>query len=159
MPTIPLHPAMVHLPLGLALVLPFIALFVAAGMWRGASGLRSWLGVVALQALLVGSALGAVRTGEEEEGRLAHLLPHDVLHEHEEAGEAFLYVGAGVLVLCIAAALFARRPRTMRWLATISGAAMIATAALGVYAGKLGGELVWVYGAANAGPEQPGPGD
>lgn len=158
MPTVPLHPAMVHLPLGLALVLPFIALFVAAGMWRGASGVRAWLGVVALQALLVGSALGAVRTGEAEEERVEHLVPHDALHEHEEAGEAFLYVGAGVLALSLAAAAFARRPRTMRWLATLSGAAMIATAALGVYAGKLGGELVWVHGAANAGPVQPGPG-
>lgn len=159
MPTVPLHPAMVHLPLGLALVLPLIALFVAAGMWRGVSGLRSWLGVVALQALLVGGALGAVRTGEAEGGRVEHLVPHDALHEHEEAGETFLYAGAGVLVLCIAAALLARRPRAMRWLATLSGAAMIVTAALGVYAGKLGGELVWVHGAASAGPVQPAPAD
>lgn len=43
----PLHPALVHVPLGLAVLLPLLTAGVAWAVWTGRLPIRAWLAVVA----------------------------------------------------------------------------------------------------------------
>ena len=143
----PLHPAVVHFPIVLGIVLPILA---AVTLWRMHDGarLRTW-GVVVLVAVLTWvSAFVAGRTGEQEEERVeAVLVSEDPLHEHEEAAEMFLLVSgivAGVALLGFAPGLVGR---SARLLALAGGALGLAAVAR---TGLLGGELAYQHGAAAA---------
>jgi uncharacterized membrane protein len=147
---VPLHPALVHIPLGLAIVLPLIALGITVAIARNWLAPRSLVIVVALQALLLGAGFAALKTGENEEDRVERIVPERALHAHEEAAERFL-IGAGMsLAVGIAGLFFLRRPRTLPWIAAAATVATVAAAALAVKVGKPGGELVYVHGAAAA---------
>ena len=49
--SLPLHPAIVHLPLGLAFVIPALAVGFAWALWKGRTGPRAWVSIVALQGI------------------------------------------------------------------------------------------------------------
>ena len=51
----PLHPAVVHLPLGLAVVAPAAALLVALAIRQSRLPLRAWTGILVLQAVMMAS--------------------------------------------------------------------------------------------------------
>lgn len=59
MTALPLHPAVVHVPLGLAFVMPALALGFAWALWTGRVQPRAWLALVALQTHRVGIAVSA----------------------------------------------------------------------------------------------------
>src|SRR6185312_4888890 len=61
---VPLRPAIVHMPIGLALVMPLIAFAVAVAIQRGAFARRVWTLVVGLQVTVVASALVATWSGD-----------------------------------------------------------------------------------------------
>ena len=88
---LPLHPAIVHLPLGLAVVMPLLATGFAWALWTGRVRPRAWLAVVALQALLVGSGLFAIKTGGAEEDRAEAVVQKGAIHQHEEYAEQFVW--------------------------------------------------------------------
>ena len=73
MPSLPLHPAIVHLPLGLAFLMPALALGFGWALWTGRIRARAWIAIVALQAVLLGGGLAAMNTGEREEDRVETL--------------------------------------------------------------------------------------
>jgi predicted small integral membrane protein len=50
---LPLRSAVVHLPLGLAVLTPLLGAGFAWAVWTGRIGVNAWWAVVALQALLV----------------------------------------------------------------------------------------------------------
>jgi uncharacterized membrane protein len=143
----PLHPALVHLPIALAILVPFLALLAALAIARGFGDRSLWAGVVLLQVLLAGSGWIAAETGEDEEERVEEIVGHDAIHEHEEAAERLVWLAA--LAVPLAAAGMAR-----------GGAGAVArglhvAAALGILAaawtvGESGGELVYRHGAAGA---------
>lgn len=143
----PLHPAVIHFPIVLALLLP---IFAAAALWairRGVSSTRAWAVPVAVAAALTLSSLVAVRTGSAQEDRVESVVSESVLHDHEEAGERFLVL-AGVLTLVMAAGLLAGRPGTAaRAVGTVGAVALVAAA---VQVGAAGGDLVYRHGAASA---------
>lgn len=151
----PLHPMIVHLPLGLAVVVPLIALGVLLYSFK-----RQWLApmwgiVVLLQLLMVGGAFIAMETGEDEEHVVDRVVPHDALEHHEEAAEFFSYAALAVLLLGAAALIpMSQRKRQAVGAATVAGS--VAVALIGFEAGKHGGELVYEYGAAQAYVKQPG---
>ena len=70
------HPKVVHLPMALAVLMPLIAGGVLFAWWRGWLDRRTWVGVVLLQAILVGSAAVAMNTGEKEEDRVEEIVAH-----------------------------------------------------------------------------------
>jgi len=153
------HPKLVHLPIGLALLMPFISAFLALGWWRGWFTLRLWGLAVALQALLVGSTYLAMEAGEEEEDRVEAFVSHDLIHEHEEAAEGFMASSVVVLVL-MGAGLGLGRRRGGLPLAAAGVLGAFISAGLAGRAGELGGELVYRHGAASAyvgdGADAPG---
>ena len=148
MPDIPLHPAIVHLPLGLALVMPLIAAAFAWARWKGRAGRLGWSLAVLLQALVLVGGKVAEETGEDDEHRVEEVTGHAPVHEHEEAAERFVLAAAittGVFVVTLALGGAAAH-----WLSLLAVLATLAVAGLGLQAGKLGGELVYHHGAAKA---------
>ena len=143
----PLHPAIVHVPLALAALMPLAAAAVALAVWRGWLPARSWSLVVLLQLALVGGAWLAVETGEGDEERVEDVVKESVLETHEERADAFLWIAAAGLVVTGVGLLGGR--------AGAFGRAVAVAAALGVLVaairvGESGGELVYRHGAANA---------
>ncbi len=143
----PLHPAVVHLPLALAMLSPFVALAAVIALARGWLPVRAWIIVVLLQALLLGTTWAALETGEEEEERVEKIVGADPIEAHEEAAEKLLQAAvAGLLVS--AAGLLGGSPGRYARLASVATGAVVLAAAMN--AGHLGGELVYRYGAAEA---------
>jgi len=145
---VPFHPAFVHIPLGLALVLPLVALGVTIALWRAWMPPRAFWLVVALQAIVFGAGFVALETGETESERVESVVGEAPVKIHEEAAERFM-VGAGVsLAVGIAGLFLTKRTKALRWVAAGATAATVATAGLALATGKAGGELVYLHGAA-----------
>jgi uncharacterized membrane protein len=154
MGSMPLHPAIVHLPLAIAILMPLVASGFAWALWTGRVRPRAWLAVVAFQALLLGSGLVATRTGEAEEERVENVIQESALHRHEALADQFVWAGAFTLVLA-GLVFVVRRPAAVRALVSGVVASTLVVAALGLRVGHAGGQLVYVYGAASAYAQPP----
>jgi hypothetical protein len=128
-------------------ILPLGAIGAALALWRGWLPVRTWAFVVALNALLVGSAWLAIETGEREEERVEEVAPETAIERHEQRAEAFLWLSAASLAVAGAGLLAGRRGEVARAAAV---AASLDVLGAGVRVGHTGGELVYVHGAASA---------
>jgi uncharacterized membrane protein len=147
--SLPLHPAIVHLPLGLAFIMPAVALGFAWALWTGRIRPRAWVTIAALQAVLLGAGLVAMNTGEREEERVESVVPDAALERHEEYAEQFVWatgltLGLALLVLALP------RPGTARALAAGVVVGTCLVAALAIRVGHAGGQLVYVHNAGAA---------
>jgi len=143
----PLHPAIVHLPIALAILIPGLALLGLGLISRGYLPVSAWGFVVLLQVLLLGSGWVALETGEDQEARIEPIVAESHVEDHEEAAERFLLI-AGLGLLALGAGLLPERGGTA---ARVVGVlASFAVFAAGVSVGHSGGELVYKHGAANA---------
>ena len=149
MTSLPLHPAIVHLPLGLAFIIPALAAGFAWALWRERVRPRAWLAIVLLQATLLTAGLVAMNTGEREEERVERVVPDAALERHEEYAEQFVWATAITLVLAGLVPIFRNNSivRAMT-LATVVGTLVVAGAAIRV--GHAGGQLVYVHNAGAA---------
>jgi uncharacterized membrane protein len=143
----PLHAAVVHFPIVFAVVLPVVALLTLIAIGRGARPRRWWGATVLLMLALVASSFVAVRTGEAEEDRVEGVVGEQVLHTHEEAGERFLLLTAGLFILGVAGLFPRRAGATFRVLSAVGTLGILAA---GWQVGHSGGELVYRHGAAEA---------
>ncbi|HVH07602.1 MAG TPA: DUF2231 domain-containing protein [Myxococcota bacterium] len=143
----PLHPAVVHLPIALAVLAPLVAVIVALAIRARAVGARGWALVVLFQALLVGSAWLALETGEHEEERVEKVVAERYLEEHEDAGKRLLAIAAVALAVSLAGVAAGSVGAAARVATVVIGAAALAGA---VAVGHSGGELVYRHGAASA---------
>jgi uncharacterized membrane protein len=145
----PLHPALVHLPLGLAFILPALALGFAWAAWKNPLKRRAWTLIVILQAVLLGAGFVAMNTGEREGERIERAVPKAAIERHEELAEQFLWV-TGITLVVAAGALVFRRPAAVRILTgtAVVGTLLVTAAALRV--GHAGGQLVYVHNAGAA---------
>lgn len=143
----PLHPAVVHFPIVLAVLLPPLAVLAFAAVHRRWLPLRAWAAVLALQVLAAGSGWLAEETGEHEEERVERVVGEGPLEEHEEAAERLVILLALGIPLAAAGLLGGRKGEAAR-VATL----LLSLAAVGaaVVAGHSGGELVYRHGAARA---------
>lgn len=149
MTSVPLHPALVHIPLGLAFVLPALALGFSWALWKDRVRPRAWLVIVLLQAVLLGGGLFAMSTGQREERRVESAVPEAALERHEAYAEQFLWV-TGITLATAGAALAFRRPVAVRILTALTVAGTFAVAGTAVRVGHAGGQLVYVHNAAVA---------
>ncbi len=143
----PLHPAVVHLPIALAVLIPGCALLVLALVWRRVCRPSAWAAIVLLQALLVGSSWVALETGEREEDRAERFVAERHIEAHEEAAEQFMLL-AGLGLVVLGAGLL---PGSAGAFARAAGVvAALGVLAAGVAVGHSGGDLVYKHGAAAA---------
>jgi hypothetical protein len=148
----PLHPAVVHLPVALALLVPLVAAFALAAVRLGFLPARSWAFVVLLQACLVGSAWLAQETGEDQEERVERVVDERHIEAHEERAERLLW-GAALALVAIGAGLApGRLGGAARALALLLS---LGVGALAFDAGRSGGALVYEHGAAAAYTNRP----
>lgn len=149
----PLHPAVVHLPIALAVLIPGLAILAIWLIYNEILPSRSWALIVLLQAALVGSSWLALETGEDQEDRVEEVVAERHIETHEEAAERFILL-AGIGLLVSAAGLL---PRQRGALGRVAGTlATLGVLAAGVSVGHTGGDLVYKHGAANAYIESPG---
>jgi uncharacterized membrane protein len=143
----PLHPAVVHFPVVLAVLLP---IFAAGALWtirRGTAARKAWAVPMSLALALAVSSWIAVQTGEAQDERVESVVAEQPLEAHEKAAEAFLTFSAGLAALTVAGLIGGRLGRAARVLATIGAVALVGAAAR---VGHSGGELVYRHGAASA---------
>ena len=156
---LPLHPAIVHAPLGLALAVPAVLLALTIALFRRKVGPRAFLLGALLQVIVVGGGLLAIATGNAEESRVEAVVSEAALDRHEDLATIFVSAAAGTLVTILAAS-FARE-RWSRGFAIAGTGASAAVLALGLAVGHAGGSLVYrdraasVYSGSSAGA-QPG---
>jgi len=107
---LPLHPAVVHIPVALAMLIPLLAIGLLALTWRKPSR-NALVLLLAAQAGLVASGFVAMSTGEETEEVVERVVAKTYIHEHEERAELFVWVGAAGLVVAGAALALAQKRR------------------------------------------------
>ena len=144
---LPLHPAIVHLPLGLAIVAPLLALAIAVAIRRRALPATSWLIVVGLQAILFAGGLASLRTGEAEEERVEDRVAESAIERHETLAKRFVWSAGGTLALGAAALVLRSHPATATLMAATTLATVV-TAGAGLQVGHSGGAIV--HGPAGA---------
>lgn len=145
----PLHPQFVHLPIALAFITPLLGIGVLIAWLRGALARKTWLIIVACQALLVISTFVAMQTGEQDEHTAEKAISHSEIHEHEEAGEA-LFWSAILTLLLSAGVVGVKREKIALSLGAITLITGLGGSFFAYRAGAMGGALVYEYGAARA---------
>lgn len=144
----PLHPIVVHFPMALAVLVPILILVFALMIKAKKMESSCWAIILGLQLLLTGTGYLALETGENEEERVEKVVARKLIQEHELASEIF--VGSTVIALVLGVvALFIREELQFRLHLAVFLAGLISIY-LGYRAGNLGGELVYVHGAAEA---------
>lgn len=143
----PLHPAIVHFPVALSVLLPIMILIGLIVHRRGTSVWAAWLPTVFLAVFMVGAGLVAQETGEDEEDVVEEVVSRTVIHEHEERAEVFVW-GAGILAL-LSLVGFAGSAigNIARWSTFV---ASIVVLVLGIRVGGSGGDIVYEHNAGAA---------
>lgn len=143
----PLHPAVVHLPIALTLLVPVFTVGTLIAIRRGARPLRAWGITTALLATLSLSAWVSLETGDDEEEKVEQVVPETALETHEEAAEAFLALSLVVLGIAGVGLLNGRVGSAARF---VAAAGTLALVVAGYNVGHSGGLLVYEYAAASA---------
>jgi uncharacterized membrane protein len=143
----PLHPAVVHFPLVLAVLLPFVAAVALVLALRTTAPRRPWGLVVVMAAGLALSAWVAVETGEQQEERVEAVVSDAVIAHHATAAETLLWSSAALLVIALGGLASGRLGATARG---VTVAASVALLAMAFRVGDSGGQLVYTHGAAQA---------
>ena len=143
----PLHPFLVHLPLGLVAVLPVLSAWGLIARRRSDTPGTIWVVVVALHAFLAVSAWFAAEIGERHVHIVKHLVDGTFLDAHADAGNALQVVASVAFLLCLVGLARDRVGSIGRVMSTLLACAMLF---MGYEAGRTGGELVYRHGAARA---------
>lgn len=147
---LPLHPAIVHIPIAFALLVPFLgAVFLMMTREEDSLAQRLLRVPAGLQLVTVVGAFFAQRTGDEDHHRVEDFVDKALIHEHEEAGELF-FIACIVTLLPWFASAIAKEADVARKSAITGILCGLVAAWLAVRAGDLGGALVYHHGAAEA---------
>ena len=147
MDTLFFHPKLVHVPMALGVLMPVIAGGLLLAWRRQWLPAHAWFVAIALQTLLFGSGLLAMRSGEAEEERVESVVAERFIEAHEEAAEQFVWASGGVLALMLlAGALRSHRSGVPTAAAATLGTLLVL--GLGYRTGEAGGSLVYQHGAA-----------
>lgn len=147
---LPLHPAIVHLPLGLAFFAPVVAAILLGFALAGKLARTHVLIAIALQAVLVVSAVAALQTGEGAEDRAERVVNEQYIETHEHRAQTFtVFAGLTLAAMLVALAVANLGAAAKAALAVTLAMTLVGTG-LAVRTGHAGGELVYVHGAASA---------
>lgn len=145
---VPVHPLIVHIPMVITFIMPVLIMAFALMIKKGKMFPKGWLVIIGLQMAVVISGYISLETGETEEDRVEKVVSKKFIHEHEEAAEIFVGVSVLALVLSIGV-FFLKKESAFPIHMVIVGLSLI-SGFLAYRTGELGGELVYVHGAADA---------
>ena len=140
----PLHPAIVHLPMALVVLLPLFTIYALFAISRGQQPTSGWRTVFALQLILSLSSWAAVETGEQDEDYYEHGATEEVLEAHEDLAEVFQVFALAALPLVAAGFLAGRFGQLARFAYM---AVTIGLLVMGAMVGHRGGEIIYPDGA------------
>jgi uncharacterized membrane protein len=143
----PLHPALVHLPMALAVLVPLFAVGAVVAIRRGALPMRTWSLALAMFFALAVSGVVSQETGESQEERVESAVPRVAFQAHNAAADRFVVLSAVLVLIAGVGLLPARSGAVARLVATAGSLAVLAA---GYQVGHTGGALVYRYGAAGA---------
>lgn len=143
----PLHPAVVHFPIVLTFILPFLILIFAFMMKIDKMSPQGWLVIIGLQMVVTSMGYLSLETGETEEHNVQKVVSEKLIHEHEEAAEIF--VGSTVLALALGIAVFFLKREFQFSIQIVIVLITIVSAYLAYRTGYLGGELAYRHGGAS----------
>jgi len=146
--SLPLHPALVHFPIGIVLVLPFVTILLFFLIHKGESTRRALYILVFLHLLLMGSTFVAIETGEDQEHKVEQVVGESVLEEHEERAEMLMY-GTVLAFLIVTGFTYFPLLSSNQTLSIMLSTHFILEI-LSFRVGHSGGELVYVHGAGSA---------
>ena len=145
---VPVHPLIVHFPMVLTFILPFLIVVFACMIKANKMTPKGWLIIIGMQLAVVISGYISLETGENEEHLVEKVVSKKLIHEHEEAAEIFVGVSVIALVLSIGT-FFLRKELGFRVQMVVALISLVA-GYLAYRTGLLGGELVYKHGAAEA---------
>ena len=143
----PLHPAVVHFPVALAIIFPLMAVLALVFIKRGSSAMNTWIPVSVLAIMVFAGTLVAKNTGEAEEDKVEEVVSRSVIHDHEENAELFAILAGITLAIPLGGFLPNKWGNIARY---VTVAASLAVVFVAYQTGKSGGELVYKHGAASA---------
>ncbi|MCC6241444.1 MAG: hypothetical protein IT353_01330 [Gemmatimonadaceae bacterium] len=143
----PLHPAIVHLPIALMMLVPFFAIGAMIVISRGGRAVRAWGVTTALLAALSVSAFVSKETGEDEEEKVESVVPDQALETHEDAADTFFILSLGVLGVAGVGLLAGSVGNVARYAASAGTLGLLVA---GYNVGHSGGEIVYKYNAGSA---------
>jgi uncharacterized membrane protein len=143
----PLHPAIVHFPIALTVLLPLFAIGAIWAIRKGARPIRAWGVTTALFAALTLSSWVAVETGQDQEERVEKVVAEAPFESHEEAAESFLLLTLGMLGIAAVGLSSGKIGSAARVAGTVGTVVLVIA---GYRVGHSGGELVYRFGAASA---------
>lgn len=146
---LPLHPAVVHIPIGLAIVLPILTLLFLFLFYKNKLTKISWIFIFILQLFITAGGYVAIETGEDEEDRVEKVVGHDLIEEHEHKAEDFMKISFVTLAVTAIPFFITKAP--------ILGAVFVANIAMQslslfyiVQTGEMGGHIVYEHQAPKA---------
>ena len=145
---LPLHPAVVHIPLGLAFIMPLLVLGFWIAIHKKWMPNKSWIVLIALQLVIFAAGLVAKETGEEDEEIVEEVVQERFIDNHSDDADYFLIL-SGLSALALAGGLLPRR----KFGTIFKAASLILVSGSLYYAillGESGGVLVYKHGAASA---------
>ncbi len=146
MTNIPLHPALVHVPIGISVLGPLLALTILSLVYTGKLARSAfWIGAVAQLVAAVGAWV-AKAEGEEDEERVEDRVPETLIEKHEELADVFTLTSTAAVVPAMAAAVVSGPIGTGA--AVVWAGFTLADLGLAVAVGKAGGELAYGAGVA-----------
>lgn len=140
------HPAIVHFPIVVATLLPFLVLIFAYMIKINKMTPRGWLMIIGLQLFVTITGYVSLESGEIEEDMVSKIVDKSFIHEHESAAEIF--VGSSVILLVLTVAAFFLRAEFQFYLKLGIALLGLVSGYLAFRAGRLGGDLVYKHGAA-----------
>ena len=146
---LPLHPALVHIPIGLCFSLPILTLVLLFFYKLKQLKKKGLLIIVILHALLFGSSLIAEETGEKDEHIVEQVINKEFIHNHEESAELFIKACLAVMIL-VGLLLILPIGRYSNVAMTLILFSQLSLVFLAYRVGHSGGELVYKHGAADA---------
>ena len=149
---LPVHPALVHLPIGMSFLLPLLALSIAFAITRTWLPRGAWLLVVMVSAIITGAAFFTRQTGEQEEHRLNDPSLQRGIHEHEESANWFIASTVLTSLLAVAVA-FIKSVRAFSVASFLVAVFTFFPLSIALRTGYLGGRLVFEQAAGQVKPE------
>lgn len=148
---LPFHPIAVHIPLTLSVLMPILIGIVLWGQKKEWFSPKTWLLLIFLQTLLVGTGFVAMQLGELDGEKVERVVAESFIEAHEEWAEVFVWTGACLLIVMVVPAVIVRA----RFFKPLSLAGAVLALIPAIYTGHSGGQLVYRHGAARVFQETP----
>lgn len=148
----PIHSFLVHLPLGLAAISPFVCAVFFYLIQIKKFDPKIWAIPAAILTLIALSAFAAILSGEQSEEQVEKIVPSEVIEEHEDAAWFFLSISACGAALSFLPFLPTIGRRPGRALAAMTGTLLLSIGVLSaaVVTGHRGGEIIFTHNGAKA---------